>query len=138
MLTSCARVTGRERMGEYLGHGLACRRCAVPGDRRTLYGIVQCLHFGMKGPGLPGCVGVDQAVAFLLAGPGVAVPEAGPAAVVPAARSALAPNPDPYAAPAAPEAASGPAPAPVPDPAPSPGPAPGTVAGGRPRDVGAG
>ncbi|MBM9624791.1 hypothetical protein JE024_40430 (plasmid) [Streptomyces zhihengii] len=49
-------------------------------------------------------VGVDQAVAALLAQPGAAAaPAAVPAAVVPAARPAPAPNP--YAAPAGPEAA---------------------------------
>ncbi|WP_331740911.1 hypothetical protein [Streptomyces sp. NBC_01006] len=63
-------------------------------------------------------VGVDRAVAALLAQPGAAGPAAGPAAGVPAARPA--PAPDPYAAAAAPAAAA-PAPAPAaPGPAPEP------------------
>ncbi|MFJ4320670.1 hypothetical protein ACIP46_36120 [Streptomyces lavendulae] len=62
-------------------------------------------------------VGVDQAVAALLAQPAAApaAAPAGPAAGVPAARPAPAPNP--YAAPTAPQTAPAPA---APDPAPAP------------------
>ncbi|MFJ5552528.1 hypothetical protein [Streptomyces sp. NPDC093225] len=63
-------------------------------------------------------IGVDQAVAALLAQQGVAAPAAGPAtaAGVPAARPAPAPNPSAPAAPAAAPAAPDPAPAPAPEP----------------------
>ncbi|MFE5766129.1 hypothetical protein ACFQ7H_31870, partial [Streptomyces sp. NPDC056492] len=53
-------------------------------------------------------IGVDRAVAALLAQQGATAPAAGPAAGVPAARPAPAPDPDPYAAAAAPAAAPAP------------------------------
>ncbi|MEV6957295.1 hypothetical protein [Streptomyces sp. NPDC051183] len=76
-------------------------------------------------------VGVDQAVAALLAQQGAAAPAAGPAAAagVPAARPAPAANP--YAAPAVPAtapASAAPDPAPAPAPAPAPEPEPVAVA----------